>query len=100
MSKRVLAVQDLLHLSCVIATRWIARIFQAIFEEVLYHADDIVYLSREASMENLQHLQRYSEKLQFKATCVRLWANGIHVQIMDEQEKVQKWILGTTDEIN
>ena len=63
-------------------------------------ADDIVYLSREVSMENLQHLQRYSEKLQFEATCVRLWANGIHDQIMDEQEKVQNWILGMTDEIN
>ena len=63
-------------------------------------ADDIVYLSRDASMENLRELQRYSEKLQFEATCVRLWANGIQDQIMDEQEKVQGWISGMTDEIN
>ena len=55
-------------------------------------ADDIVYLDRNASMENLRELQRYSEKLQFEATCVRLWANGIQDQIMDEQEKVQSWI--------
>ena len=48
--------------------------------------------------ENLQHLQRYSEKFQFEATCVRLWANGIQEQIMDEQEKVQNWSLGMTDE--
>ena len=63
-------------------------------------ADDIVYLDRNASMENLRELQRYSEKLQFEATCVRLWANGIQDQIMDEQEKVQSWIAGMTDEIN
>ena len=63
-------------------------------------ADEIVHLSRDASMENLRELQRYSEKLQFEATCVRLWANGIQDQIMDEQEKVQNWISGTTDEIN
>ena len=63
-------------------------------------ADDVVYLSRDASMESLQQLQRYSEKLQFEATCVRLWANGIQDQIMDEQEKVQNWISGMTDEIN
>ena len=33
-------------------------------------ADDIVDLSREASMENLRELQRYAERLQFEATCV------------------------------
>ena len=43
---------------------------------------------------------RTSEKLQFEATCARLWANGIHDQIMDEQEKVQGWISGMTDDIN
>ena len=62
-------------------------------------ADDIVYLDRNASMENLRELQKYSEKLQFEATCVRLWANGIQDQIMDEQEKVQNWIAGMTDEL-
>ena len=62
-------------------------------------ADDIVYLDRNASMENLRQLQKYSEKLQFEATCVRLWANGIQDQIMDEQEKVQNWIAGVTDEL-
>ena len=56
--------------------------------------DDIVYLDRNASMENLRELQKYSEKLQFEATCCRLWANGILDQIMDEQEKVQTWMQG------
>ena len=78
MSKRVLAVQGPLHPSCVIAVLWTVN----------------------ASMENLRELQRYSEKLQFEATCVRLWADGIQDQIMDEQEKVQSWIAGVTDEIN
>ena len=63
-------------------------------------ADDIVDLNRNASMENKRELQRYSEKLQFEATCVSLWANGIQDQIMDEQEKVQNWISSMTDEIN
>ena len=63
-------------------------------------ADDIVYLNRNASVENLRELQKYSEKLQFEATCVRLWANGIQDQIMDEQEKVQTWIAGMTDDLN
>ena len=63
-------------------------------------ADDIVDLSREASMENLRELQRYAERLQFEATCVRLWANGIQDQIMDEQEKVQNWISGMIGELN
>ena len=49
-------------------------------------------------MENLRELQRYSEKLQFEVTCVRLWANGIQDHA-DEQEKVQSWISGMTDEI-
>ena len=62
-------------------------------------ADDIVDLNRNASMENLRELQRYSEKLQFEATCFRLWANRIQDQIMDEQEKVQGWISGMTDEL-
>ena len=51
-------------------------------------ADDIFDLSRNVSMEILRELQRYSEKLQFEATCIRLWANGIQDQIMDEQEKI------------
>ena len=63
-------------------------------------ADDIVHLSREASMENLRELQRYAERLQFEATCVRLWSNGIQDQIMDETEKVQNWISGTIGELN
>ena len=61
--------------------------------------DDIVWLDRNASMENLRELQKYSEKLQFEATCCRLWANGILDQIMDEQEKVQTWIVGMTEEL-
>ena len=36
-------------------------------------ADGILDLNREASMENLIELQRYAERLQFEATCVRLW---------------------------
>ena len=63
-------------------------------------ADDIVQLSREASMENLRELQRYAERLQFEATCVRLWSNGIQDQIMDETEKVQNWISGMIGELN
>ena len=63
-------------------------------------ADDIVDLSREASMENLRELQRYAERLQFEATCVRLWSNGIQDQIMDETEKVQNWISGMIGELN
>ena len=62
-------------------------------------ADDISNLDRNASMESLRELQKYSEKLQFEATCCRLWANGIQDQIMDEQEKVQTWISGMTDEL-
>ena len=62
-------------------------------------ADDIVNLDRNASMENLRELQKYSEKLQFEATFCRLWANGILDQIMDEQEKVQIWIAAMTDEL-
>ena len=46
-------------------------------------ADGVVYLRRAASMENLQELQKCAERLQFEATCVRLWANGIHDQIID-----------------
>ena len=61
-------------------------------------ADDILHFNRHASMESLRELQRYSEKLRFEATCVRLWANGIHDQIADEQEKIQNWMSGMTDE--
>ena len=50
-------------------------------------------------MENLHELQKYSEKLQFEATCCCLWANGILDQIMDEQEKIQTWTAGMTDEL-
>ena len=54
-------------------------------------ADDIQQLNREASMENLQELQRYAERLQFEATCACLWSNGIQAQIMEETQKVQTW---------
>ena len=63
-------------------------------------ADDIVQLSREISMENLRELQKYAERLQLEATCVRLWSNGIQDQIMDETEKVQNWISGMIGELN
>ena len=62
-------------------------------------ADDITHLARHASMENLRELQKYSEKLQFEATCCCLWSEGIQDQIMDEQERVQSWIAGMTDEL-
>ena len=65
----------------------------------LQPADDIANLDRNATMENLKELQKYSEKLQFEATCCRLWADEIQDQIMDEQEKVQTWISGMTDEL-
>ena len=51
-------------------------------------------------MENLRELQRYAERLQFEATCVRPRANGIQDQIMGEQEKVQYWISGVIGELN
>ena len=35
-------------------------------------AHDIQHLSRDASMEDLIELQRYAERLQFEATCLRL----------------------------
>ena len=63
-------------------------------------ADDITQLGRRhASMENLRELRMYSEKLQFEATCCRLWSEGIQDQIMGEQERVQSWITGMTDEL-
>ena len=63
-------------------------------------ADDITHLERRhASMEKLREFQKYSEKLQFEATCCRLWSEGIQEQIMDEQERVQSWIAGMTDEL-
>ena len=97
MSKRVLAVQVLLHLSFVIATPWIVHTFQVVAE--VARSQHITNLDRHASMENLKELQKYSEKLQFEATCCRRWANEIQNQIMDEQEKVQTWISGMTDEL-
>ena len=63
-------------------------------------ADDINNFDhRHASMENLRDLQKYSEKLHFEATCCRLWSEGIQTQIMDEQEKIQSWISGMTEEL-
>ena len=63
-------------------------------------ADDIGKLAhRHASMENLRELQKCSEKLQFEATCCRLWSEGIQTQIMDEQERIQSWISGVTEEL-
>ena len=35
----------------------------------------------------------------FKATCCRLWSQGIQTQIMDEQERVQSWISGMTEDL-
>ena len=62
--------------------------------------DDIGNLEyRHASMESLRDLQKYSEKLQYEATCCRPWSEGIQTQIMDEQEKVQSWISGMTEEL-
>ena len=63
-------------------------------------ADDIQNLSREASLENLVHLQRYAERLQFEATCVRLRSNGIQDQIMEETQQVQTWISRMIGELN
>ena len=62
-------------------------------------ADDIGDLNRNASIENLRELQKHSEKLHFEATCCRLWSEGIHTQIMDEQEEVQSWISGMTEDL-
>ena len=100
MSKRVLAVQGLLHRFLRHCNTMDSPHPPSYLRGGPQPADDIVDLNRNVSMENLRELQRYSEKLQFEATCVRLWANGIQDQIMDEQEKVQNWISGMTDEIN
>ena len=62
-------------------------------------ADDITHLGRHASVENIRELQKYSEKLQYEATCCRLWSEGIQDQIMGEQERVQSWIAGMTNEL-
>ena len=62
-------------------------------------ADDIADLQRSTSIENLRELQKYSEKLNFEATCCRLWSEGIQTQIMDEQDKVQAWISGMTEDL-
>ena len=45
--------------------------------------DDIQDLQKEASMESLVELQGYLERLQFEATCLRLWSNGIQDQITE-----------------
>ena len=52
-----------------------------------------------SSFENLRELQKYSEKLTYESTCCRLWAEGIQTYIKDEQEKVQKWIAGMTEDL-
>ena len=66
----------------------------------LQPADDIGNLEhRHASVENFRELQKYSEKLHFEASCCRLWSEGIQTQIMDEQEKIQSWISGVTEEL-
>ena len=52
-----------------------------------------------SSIENLRELQKYSEKLSYESTCCRLWADGIQTQIKDEQEKVDKWIAGMTEDL-
>ena len=94
----MLAVQGLLHLSFVIATAMDSPYIPSYGRGGSQPADDIVNLDRNVSMENLRELQKYSEKLQFEATCCRLWANGIQDQIMDEQEKVQTPIMDYRDD--
>ena len=51
-------------------------------------------------MENLTKLQRYLERLQFEATCLRLWSNGIQDQIMDETQTVHANMMRMTEELN
>ena len=62
--------------------------------------DDIQDLRKEASVENLVELQRYLERLQFEATCLRLWSNGIQDQIMDETQRVHTYMTRMTEELN
>ena len=62
-------------------------------------ADDIHDLQHSTSIENLRELQKYREKLIYEATCCRLWSEGIQTQIMDEQERVQSWIAGMTEDL-
>ena len=63
-------------------------------------AHDIQNLSRDASMENVIELQRYAERLQFEATCLRLWSNGIQDQIMEETQRIHTWMIRMTGELN
>ena len=57
------------------------------------------YLNGPQPADDIQHL-RYAERLQFEATCVRLWASGIQDQIMEETQKVQTWISRMIGELN
>ena len=52
----------------------------------------------ESTLSYMRELQKYSEKLSYESTCCRLWADGIQTQIKDEQEKVDKWIAGMTED--
>ena len=66
-------------------------------------ADDISNLDRHASMENLRELQKYSEKLQFEATCCRLWADWWAHQAEENPASVDpsianiRWSTGASD---
>ena len=51
-------------------------------------------------MENLIELQRYVERLQFEATCLRLWTNGIQDQIMDETQRIHTYMTSMTGKLN
>ena len=63
-------------------------------------AEDILDLNcSTSSIENLKELQNYSEKLSYESTCCRLLADGTQTHIKDEQEKVQKWIAGMTEDL-
>ena len=98
MSGKAPFVQDLSHHSCVIAILW--RALPSYLHGGPQPADDIQHLSREASMGNLIEIQRYAERLQFEATCLQLWSNGIQDQIMEETQQVQTWMARMTGELN
>ena len=97
MSGREPFVQDLSHHSCVIAILWRVPPSQSYLHGGPQPVDNI---QREASVENLIELKRYAERLQFEATCLSLWSNGIQDQIMDETQRIHTCMTRMTGELN
>ena len=100
MSKRVLVVQDPLHPSCVIATAWTVHLFQAISEVVLSQQTTLSISAVMRLWRICENSKGIQSDFNLKRRVFVYGANGIQDQIVDEQEKVQGWISGMTDELN